>query len=125
MKNGGSEKKYSDASCNIASTIAIAQATTSASNKALAAAEHNITARTYPALGISDQKANMGVGLKNFGYDFNKLDAMKTALKYHGYDTDQSGSINKRELMAYIDSLGLDSWEEKACLFEYLKECKT
>ncbi len=125
LKNGGSEKEYSDASCNIASTIAKAQATTSASNKALAAAEHNITARTYPALGISDQKANMGVGLKNFGYDFNKLDAMKTALKYHGYDTDQSGSINKRELMAYIDSLGLDSWEEKACLFEYLKESNT
>lgn len=121
LEKGGSAKEYSNASCNIISAIEKAEATVSTANKALAAAEYKINERTYTALGIDDQKANMGAGLKKFGYDFDKLLAMKTQVKYGGFDTNQNGSISKAELVAYIDSLGIDSNEEKACLFEYLK----
>ena len=121
LEKGGSAKEYSNASCNIISAIEKAEATVSTANKALAAAEYKINERTYTALGIDDQKANMGVGLKKFGYDFDKLLAMKTQVKYGGFDINQNGSISKAELVAYIDSLGIDSNEEKACLFEYLK----
>lgn len=121
LEKGGNAKEYSNASCNIISAIEKAEATVSTANKALAAAEYKINERTYTALGIDDQKANMGAGLKKFGYDFDKLLAMKTQVKYGGFDTNQNGSISKAELVAYIDSLGVDSNEEKACLFEYLK----
>lgn len=121
LEKGGSAKEYSNASCNIISAIEKAEATVSTANKALAAAEYKINERTYTALGIDDQKANMGAGLKKFGYDFDKLLAMKTQVKYGGFDINQNGSISKEELVAYIDSLGIDSNEEKACLFEYLK----
>ena len=121
LEKGGSAKEYSNASCNIISAIEKAEATVSTANKALAAAEYKINERTYTALGIDDQKANMGAGLKKFGYDFDKLLAMKTQVKYGGFDTNQNGSISKAELVAYIDSLGIDNNEEKACLFEYLK----
>lgn len=124
LKNGGSLKKYSNASCNVISAINKAEATVSTANKALAAAQFKIDENTYGALGIGEQKANAGVGLKKFGYDFDKMEAMSLALNYGGFDTDRSGSINKKELTAYIESLGLSSNEEKACIFAYFSTAK-
>lgn len=124
LKNGGSIKKYTNASCNIVSTIKKADATTSVANKALAAAYHKIDEGTYGVLGIGEQKANAGVGLKNYGYDFDKMSAMKLELEYGGFDTDQSGSIKKSELVTYIESLGLDDNKEKACIFAYFSNAK-
>lgn len=124
LKNGGSLKKYSNASCNVISAINKAEATVSTANKALAAAQFKIDEGTYGALGIGEQKANAGVGLKKFGYDFDKMEAMSLALNYGGFDTDRSGSINKKELTAYIESLGLSNNEEKACIFAYFSTAK-
>lgn len=122
LKNGGSIKKYTNASCNIISAINKAEVTVSTAHKALAAAQFDIDEGTYTALGISEPKANAGVGLKKFGYDFDKLSAMEVDMKYGGFDVDQSGSITKNELIDYIESLGLDSTEEKACVFAYFSD---
>lgn len=122
LKNGGSIKKYTNASCNIISAINKADVTVSTAHKALAAAQFDIDEGTYTALGISEQQANAGVGLKKFGYDFDKLSVMEVDMKYGGFDVDQSGSITKDELIDYIESLGLDSTEEKACVFAYFSD---
>lgn len=114
-------KMFSNASCNVISGIDKAGATVSTNNKAISAADFKINEDTYKALGISADKANMGVGLKNFGYSYAALEAMKMNAKY-GFDADGSGSLKKSEIMAYIDSLGLDSNEEKAVLFAYFSD---
>lgn len=120
LKNGGSAEEYSTASCNIVSEIKKADATISNKNKALAAAYHTINERTYTALGLSTECANMGVGLKKYGYDFDKLAAMQVEMKYGGFDADKNGYINKSEVVDYIESLGITDTTKKACLFEYL-----
>ena len=120
LKNGGSAEEYSTASCNIVSEIKKADATISNKNKALAAAYHTINERTYTALGLSTEYANMGVGLKKYGYDFDKLAAMQVEMKYGGFDADKNGYINKSEVVDYIESLGITDTTKKACLFEYL-----
>lgn len=120
LKKGGSAEEYSTASCNIVSEIKKADVTDSKSNKALAAAYHDINKRTYTALGITSDEANMGAGLKEMGYDFDKLTAMQLEMKYSGFDADKNGYINKDELVDYIESLGITDTVEKACLFEYL-----
>lgn len=120
LNSGGNRKEFTNASCNIASGINKAGVSTSTANKAVSAASFNIKERTYRALGLSEQKANMGVGLKNFGYTFKSLTEHKFMSVYQ-CDEDGNGSLNKKELVKYIDSLGLSSKAEKACLFEYLK----
>ena len=120
LNSGGNRKEFTNASCNIASGINKAGVSTSTANKAVSAAGFNIKERTYRALGLSEQKANMGVGLKNFGYTFKSLTEHKFMSVYQ-CDEDGNGSLNKKELVKYIDSLGLSSKAEKACLFEYLK----
>ena len=120
LKKGGSAEEYSTASCNIVSKINKADVTDSKSNRALAAAYFDINKRTYTALGFSSDEANMGVGLKKMGYDFEKLSSMKIDLEYGGFDADKNGSSNKQELIDYIESLGIDETSTKACLFEYL-----
>lgn len=122
LSAGGSKKEYSNAMCNVISKINEEEATVSKSNIAVAAAYYDINERTYTAMGLSE-KANMGVGLKNFGYTFSTLEQMKMDSKYL-FDSDGSGSIDKDELMAYIDSLGLSSREEKACVFAYFSTAK-
>lgn len=119
---GGSKKEYSNAMCNVISKISDEMASVSMSNKAVAAAYYNINERTYTAMGLAE-KANMGVGLKNFGYTFATLEQMRMDSKY-GFDFDGSGTLKKAELMAYIDSLGLSSREEKACVFAYFSTAK-
>lgn len=120
LNSGGNRKEFTNALCNIASGINKAGVSTSTANKAVSAAGFNIKERTYRALGLSEQKANMGVGLKNFGYTFKSLTEHKFMSVYQ-CDEDGNGSLNKKELVKYIDSLGLSSKAEKACLFEYLK----
>lgn len=120
LNSGGNRKEFTNASCNIASGINKAGVSTSTANKAVSAAGFNIKERTYRALGLSEQKANMGVGLKNFGYTFKSLTEHKFMSVYQ-CDEDGNGRLNKKELVKYIDSLGLSSKAEKACLFEYLK----
>ena len=116
-------KMFTNASCNVISGIDKAGATVSTNNKAISAADFKINEDTYKAMGISADKANMGVGLKNFGYSYAALETMKMNAKY-GFDADGSGTLKKSEIMAYIDSLGLDSNEEKALLFAYFSNAK-
>ncbi len=120
LNSGGNRKEFTNASCNIVSGINKAGVSTSTANKAVSAANFKIKERTYRALGLTEQKANMGVGLKNFGYTFKSLTEHKFMSVYQ-CDEDGNGRLNKKELVKYIDSLGLSSKAEKACLFEYLK----
>ena len=124
LKKGGSITEYSNAMCNIISTIQKSGGTsTSMASKALAAAEHKINMRTYNAMGIDSQLANMGVGLKKFGYDFQTLESMEMdALT--GFDADGNNSLKKSEIIAYIESLGLKTNAEKACVFRYFSSAK-
>lgn len=123
LADGGSRKEYSNAMCNVVSVIKKAAVDSTLSNKAVAAASYNINERTYHAMGISSDMANMGVGLKNFGYTFDALEHMRMDSTYD-FDADGNGSLKKSELMAYIDSLGLGSREEKACVFAYFSDAK-
>lgn len=116
-------KMYTDSMCNIISGLDKEGATVSMSNKAVSAADFDINEDTYRAMGFSADQANMGVGIKKFGYSYNALSSMEIAALY-GFDSDKSGSLKKSEIMAYIDSLGLDSNEEKAVLFAYFSDAK-
>ena len=48
---------------------------------------------------------------------------MKMNAKY-GFDSDSSGTLNKDEIIEYIESLGLETNEEKAVLFAYFSTAK-
>lgn len=111
-------KMFSNASCNVMSGIDKADVPVSTNNKAISAADFKINEDTYKAMGISADKANMGVGLKKFGYSYESLAAMEMNAKYD-FDSDGSGTLKKSEIIDYIDSLGLDSNDEKAVLFAY------
>ena len=116
-------KMYTDSMCNIISGLDKDGATVSMSNKAISAADFDINEDTYRAMGFSADQANMGVGIKKFGYSYNALSSMEIAAMY-GFDADKNGSLKKDEIIAYIDSLGLDSNEEKAVLFAYFSDAK-
>ena len=105
--------------CNVISKIDKAEVSVSKANKAVSAAYFKINKRTYKAMGLSKEKANMGIGLKKYEYKFETLEKMKSDSKYH-FDKDESGSLNKAEMTSYINSLGIKDNVEKACLFEYL-----
>lgn len=119
LKRGGSEEEYSNAMCNVISGIEKADVSVSMANKAVSAANFKINKRTYKAMGLDTNKANMGIGLKRKGYTLESLSKMKTDSKYN-FDEDESGSLNKDEMTTYINSLGIKDNVEKACLFEYL-----
>ncbi len=114
LDDHGSIREYSNAMCNVMSTIKKSDATDSMANKAVAAAHHKINKRTYKAMGFSSEQANMGIWFKKNGYSIKSL----TKIKNNGellYD------IGKKDgVMEYIDSLNLKSSTEKACLFRYL-----
>ena len=116
-------KMYTDSMCNIMSGLDKAGATVSMSNKAISAADFDINEDTYRAMGFSADQANMGVGIKKFGYSYNALKSMEISALY-GFDADKNGSLKKDEIIAYIESLGLDSNEEKAVLFAYFSKAK-
>lgn len=115
---GGSIKEYSDAMCSVISTIKKASESVSITNKAVAAAYNDVNNRTYKAMGIDSQAANMGVVLKNNGYTFKTLQAMEMDALV-GFDADSNNRLKKAEIIAYIDSLGLPTQELKASVFRY------
>lgn len=123
FKSGGSVKEYTNAMCDVVSKIKIAGVSSKMPNKAVAAAYLDINERTYTAMGISEQRANMGVGLKKYGYSFEALETME-AEALIGYDSDGNNSLKKAEIIEYIDSLGIDSNEKKACIFAYFSEAE-
>lgn len=114
LDDHGSIREYSNAMCNVMSTIKKSDATDSMANKAVAAAHHKINKRTYKAMGFSSEQANMGIWFKKNGYSIKSL----TKIKNNG---DLLYDIGKKDgVMEYIDSLDLKSSTEKACLFRYL-----
>lgn len=116
-------KTFTNAMSNVMSTIEKVGTSVSKSHMAIAAAGHKIDGATYTAMGIEDDVANMGYGLDKFGYTFDSLAEMKLIAMYD-FDTDGSGSLKKSEIMAYIDSLGIDNREQKACVFRYFSDAK-
>lgn len=116
-------KMFSDAECNVISGLDKAGASTSTKNKAISAADFDINEDTYMAMGIDADTANMGYGIKKFEYSYEALEAMKMNAKY-GFDSDSSGTLNKDEIIEYIESLGLETDEEKAVLFAYFSTAK-
>ena len=119
----GAYKMFSDAECNVISGLDKAGASTSTKNKAISAADFDINEDTYMAMGIDADTANMGYGIKKFEYSYEALEAMKMNAKY-GFDSDSSGTLNKDEIIEYIESLGLETNEEKAVLFAYFSTAK-
>ena len=80
--------------------------------------------RTYRGMGYNWNAAQSGAGLmmkynKDGKYSIEKITDMKNTLR-NQFDTNKSGSINKDEVIKYIDSLGIKSDDEKACLYEVL-----
>lgn len=119
----GAYKMFSDAECNVISGLDKAGASTSTKNKAISAADFDINEDTYMAMGIDADTANMGYGIKKFEYSYEALENMKMNAKY-GFDSDNSGTLNKDEIIEYIESLGLETDEEKAVLFAYFSDAK-
>lgn len=91
----------------------------------MAAAEGNqIKERVYRAYGHNWNSAQSGGGLmlkynEDGKYSIERIQEMKSVLR-NQFDLDESGSVNKKEVLEYIDSLGVDSEDEKACLYEVL-----
>lgn len=122
---GGSVTKYINGTCNAISTLTKAGADISRRNKAVASADYGTDIATLNAMGIRNVQANMGYGLnKEFGYSYDALRQHVSNAEY-SYDLDDSGSLSKSEVKAYIDSLGLKTSAEKACLFEYIYNRET
>lgn len=122
LASGGSVEEYTNAMSRIQSVIAKNGVSDSTSNKAIAATGLGIKPRTYEAMGLIE-KADMGAGLKHFGYSYQSLDAMK-ADALAQFDADGNGRFKKAEIINYIDSLGITSDAEKACLFAYFSTSK-
>lgn len=122
---GGSVTKYINGTCNAISTLTKAGADISRRNKAVASADYGTDIATLNAMGIRNVQANMGYGLnKEFGYSYDALRQHVSNAEY-SYDLDDSGSLSKSEVKAYVDSLGLKTSAEKACLFEYIYNRET
>lgn len=148
LKAGGSIKEYSNAMCSVMSILkkegvssdnlagatvntvkkvkAIAKGDNSPdisdrnSNKAVAAAYVNMKDRVYAAMGLTEQKANMGYWFKNNEGEKGNKYTLKTLAKLKA-DGELDYDLNtKKGVQAYIDSLGISSAVERACLFEYL-----
>lgn len=118
FKKGGSTKEYSNAMCNVISKITSEEASVSYPNKAVAAAYYDINNRTKKAMGLDNQLANMGIGLKKFNYTLNSLKQVKVQALYE-FDKDANNRLKKEEIVNYIESLGITDTVEKACLFRY------
>lgn len=121
-------KEISNFTCSATSEIDKAEVYASKGTTSIAAAisrKKGIKAneRTYRAMGFNWQSAQAGAGLmlkynSNNKYSLKNIDAMKSMIKSQ-YDVNESGSVNKSEVVAFIDSLGVGS-DEASCLFEVL-----
>ena len=85
---------------------------------------NQIAERVYRAFGYNWNSAQSGAGLmmkynKDGKYSIEKITEMKSTLR-NRFDTNNSGSVNKDEVVQYIDSLNIKSDDEKACLYEVL-----
>jgi hypothetical protein len=112
-------KEYSDAFCSGAGYCDNNEVSTSKRNMSVGLANYDVKERTYRAMGHDWQSAQSGAGLKKYGYSYKALDKMEADAMLK-YDADHNNSLKKAELKAYVDSLGLDNDDEKACIFEYL-----
>lgn len=125
LKAVGNAKKalteFSDAFCSGAGYCDSNEVTTSKRNMSLGLAHvsYEVKERTYRAMGHDWQSAQAGGGLKKYGYSYEALAKMETEAMVN-FDEDHNNSLKKDEVIAYIDSLGIDSEDEKACLFQYL-----
>lgn len=121
-------KEISNFTCSATSEIDKAEVYASKGTTSIAAAisrKKGIKAneRTYRAMGFNWQSAQAGAGLmlkynSNNKYSLKNIDAMKSMIKSQ-YDVNGSGSVNKSEVVAFIDSLGVGK-DEASCLFEVL-----
>jgi hypothetical protein len=90
-----------------------------------AARGEQIPERVYRAFGHNWNSAQAGGGLqlkynKDGKYDVSKISEMKTYLRTLG-DKDESGSVNKAEVIDYINNtLKITNKDEAACLYEVL-----
>lgn len=125
LDSGGTGDAFADTTCRVVSVIKSADVSNSIKNKAVAAAITGVTlsGEMYNAMGIDSDEANMGYGLMSMGYSFDALEQMKADALFE-FDADNNNSLKKSEIISYIDSLGLDSQEEKACLFRYFSDSK-
>lgn len=123
-------QELSDACCEIMSNVNKAEVSSaskgvkSVSAGIVAANGNQIAERVYRALGHNWNSAQAGGGLmlkynKDDKYSVKRIMQMKSELRTQ-FDTNDSGSINKSEVIEYIDSLGIKSDDEKACLYEVL-----
>lgn len=87
-------------------------------NRSRAAADHDVDENTYYAMGYDWNTAQAGAGLKKYGYSLKQLEKME-AQALLMFDADNNNSLKKDEVMAYVNSLGLKSADEKACVFQY------
>lgn len=123
-------KELTDGCCEIMSNVDRAgisspsKGVKSVSAGIVAKEGNKIAERVYRCLGHNWNSAQAGAGLmmkynKNDKYSVKKIAEMKSFLRTEG-DLDKSGSVNKKEVIAYIDSLNIKNADEKACLYEVL-----
>lgn len=125
LDSGGTVDAFADTTCRVVSVIKSADVSNSIKNKAVAAAIIGVTlsGEMYNAMGMDSDVANMGHGLMSMGYSFDALEQMKADALFE-FDADNNNGLKKSEIVSYINSLGLDSQEEKACLFRYFSDAK-
>lgn len=113
---------YTDAFCSGESVCEKAGVSDSKKNMSLALAnvEGGVPEKVYRAGGYDWNSAQAGGGLKKYGYTYDSLAQMKSDALMKA-DTDNNNSLKKAEVIDYIESLGIEDNDEKACIFEYLK----
>lgn len=122
---GDAEKALNEYSVSRSAGVAVckeAGVTDSKKNLSLGLANSKIKTRerTYKAMGYDWQSAQAGGGLKKYGYTYKTLEKMLNDAKVQ-FDGDHNNKLTKAELTEYIDSLGIESSDEMACVFEHLK----
>lgn len=113
---------YTNAFCSGESVCEKAGVSDSKKNMSLALAnvDGGVPEKVYRAGGYDWNSAQAGGGLKKYGYTYDSLAQMKSDALMKA-DTDNNNSLKKAEVIDYIESLGIEDNDEKACLFEYLK----
>ena len=122
-------KEWTDGYCNIMSNVKKAgisspsKGVKSTSAGLLAVNGEQLPERVYRGMGHNWNSAQSGAGLmmkynSDGKYSVKKIAEMKSTLR-NQFDENNSGSINKNEVVHFIDSLGV-SGDEAACLYEVL-----
>lgn len=115
--------KFTDAYCNCIGTVTKSNVSNNKMSRSRAAAEHKIDEQTYYAMGYDWSSAQAGGGLKKYGYTLKQLENMEADILLR-FDADNSNSLNKSEVIAYVQSLGLKSKDKAACVFQYFSTAK-